>query len=223
MEKEELNYKFLEEQIIERLKTAHNPEISKIRKKFFEKEYDFFKKNIKDKNVLVAGSGLGHDCIELAKNNKKVVGVDILPKVVQLAKEEIDKSNLKNISIEKGDFKKLKYGNKIFDVAVLNMGTISDFDDKEKEIILKELLRVSDVVFFDFYLSDKKSLENRKPMYEEEGWHNVRIKDSSIISDDGLISHSTKKEKIINIAKKIKAKVEFFPLNDFSLIAKLQI
>ena len=190
-----------------------------IRKNFFLAEYSFLKKHIKNKKVLVAGSGLGHDSIEIAKNNKEVVGIELIKEYVGIAKKKVEEQRIKNVIFKQGDFRHLPYKDNIFDVAVLNMGTISDFKDKAS--VLKELLRVAKKVYFDFYPNTKKGLEKRKKMYGEEGWKKVRIYREIIVSDDGLYSESVPKEKIRKIAKTIRAEVTFNDFCDFATIAKL--
>ncbi|MEK6926203.1 MAG: class I SAM-dependent methyltransferase, partial [Nanoarchaeota archaeon] len=156
----------LQHTAFQRLSTANNSKISKIRGKFFADEDNFYRKNIKNKIVLVAGSGLGNDAIRISKYNKKVVGIDILPKLVSFSEKRRKKLGIKNISFKVGDIKKLKYKNNSFDVAVLNMGTIGNFDNKAE--IIKELLRACKEAYIDFYQDSKKSRERRKKMYEEE-------------------------------------------------------
>lgn len=55
------DYKKIDNLLLERLVVAHSKS-AVIRTKFFEKEFGFFRKHIRDKNVFVAGSGLGQRC-----------------------------------------------------------------------------------------------------------------------------------------------------------------
>jgi len=64
-----LHYEHSIETIVSRLTLAHNPEIARIRAEFFNEENEFFRQNIVNQNVLVAGSGLGHDSFQLAQYN----------------------------------------------------------------------------------------------------------------------------------------------------------
>ena len=217
--KMEMNYKNIIEIVRKKLENAHNPKISKIRTKFFTKEYNFFKNHIKNKNVLVAGSGLGHDSIALAKHNKKVVGIELIKQYIEIANYRSKILGLKNIYFERGDFRKLKYPNKSFDIAVLNMGTIGDF--KNKKEVLNELLRVAKKVYFDFYPPTENGLNKRKKMYEEEGWNNVQIKNYALVSKDGLYSKSISKEEINKVVKDIKAKAKCYNFCDFSTMAEV--
>lgn len=215
-----LDYENDPQNIIDRLEMAHNPQQSIIRGKFFEKEYNFFKENISNKRVLVAGSGLGHDSFELAKYNKEVIGIEILKDLVNVANSKLREISFKNVSFNVGDITKLDYSDKEFDVAVLNMGTIGNFENKE--IVLKELLRVAKIVYFDFYPPSPENLEERKKLYSEELWKNVRISGNSVISDDGLESVSLTKEEVSKMIKNIGARVKYFPINDFALMAEVK-
>lgn len=214
-----LEYELNVENIIQRLEIAHNPKQAIIRGQFFEAEYTFFLENIKNSNILVAGSGLGHDSFELAQYNKQVIGIELLKPLVILAKKEAEVRGLKNIIFEQGDFTNLSFPNNHFDASVLNMGTISNFEDKRK--VLEELLRVSTTVYFDFYPPSQSSLKTRRQLYTQELWKNVRIKDNSIISDDGLYSNSLCIAQVDNITDSLNAKVNYYPLTEYAMMAKI--
>ncbi|MFH1978282.1 MAG: class I SAM-dependent methyltransferase [Candidatus Aenigmatarchaeota archaeon] len=215
-----LEYSKVINTVIERLRNAHNLSIAKIRGRFFQMECNFFQKHITNKKVLVAGSGLGHDSFELAKYNKEVVGIEIIEKYVKISREEAEKRDLNNIVFKKGDFTELEYSDNYFDAAVLNMGTISNFDDKSK--VIKELLRVSKKVYVDFYPPTENGLKKRQKMYEEEKWINVRIEGTKIVSDDGLDSISISKDEMLKIIQSIGGKVTFHEICDFALLAEIE-
>jgi len=213
--------------IKQRLLNAHNPEIAKIRGNFFEKESAFFREHITNKTVLVAGSGLGHDAFVLAENNKDVLGIDMVPKFLEYASDKAYELGLKNVMFFEQDMLKLDpaYNGPLgeFDVAVLNMGTISDFEGEGNVInILFWLLNYSKEVYFDFYPPTKTGLEIRKKMYEEEGWKNVKIENNVVVSDDGLFSKSLSKDEIKKIAGVLMADIEFHTLCEFAEIAVIR-
>ena len=214
-----MDYSKINEIVKERLKQAHDTSKESVRKEFFEAEYKFFNEKIKGKRVLVAGSGLGHDSLEIARNNNEVIGIELVKDYVNISKKKADEKNLKNVKFLQGDFRKIPFEKKSFDVAVLNMGTISDF--KDKKTILKELLRVAKMVYFDFYPPTTRSLEKRMKMYEEENWKNVRIESNALISDEGLFSESITKKKIKDISEELGSEVRFFDFCDFATMAKL--
>lgn len=216
----ELYYKNLGDVAIERLTVAHNAAKAKIRGFFFQKENQFFRKHIRNQKVLVAGSGLGHDSFELAKYNKNVIGIELLGKLVEIARKNLKKTGLTNVQFTQEDFTKLPYADDFFDSAVLNMGTISDF--KNRAEIIKELLRVSKTVYLDFYPPTSKGLQTRKKMYEEEEWQNVRIEKKAAVSDDGLYSGSISKKEMTETIESIGAKVKYYPLCNFAVMAEIR-
>ena len=156
-----LHYESDAENIRQRLTIAHDSSQAIIRGDFFDAEYDFFGKFVVNQRVLVAGSGLGHDAFILSKNNKTVVGVELLSLLVKSAQETAQKMRLSHVLFEQGDFTQLTYPDNSFDVSILNMGTIGNFENKES--VIKELLRVAAVLYFDFILhhSRPSKFENR--------------------------------------------------------------
>ncbi|MDD4412528.1 MAG: methyltransferase domain-containing protein [Patescibacteria group bacterium] len=215
-----LSYHDKEGVIFSRLEVAHNPAIAKIRGEFFEIENKFLRNYIQNEKVLVAGSGLGHDALELAKNNLEVVGVELLEALVIYSNKKAIEADFKNLKFICGDINKLPFKDNFFDSCVLNMGTIGNFDNKKE--IINELLRVSNKLYFDFYPPTKKGLERRKEMYTQEGWENVLIMDNALVSDDGLYSKSINKSDIQKIANDLKADISFYTLNDFAVMAVLR-
>jgi len=192
---------------------------ARIRKEFFEKEYSFFRDHLRGQKVLVAGSGLGHEAIELAKQNKEVIGVEILGRLVKKSNEIAKEMGIKNLKFIEGDFLKLDFPEGYFDNAILNMGTIGSFDNRFS--VIKSLLKVSKKVFFDFYPPKEKYLPKRKRMHEEEGWTNVVIDGDKLISDDGLESVSISNEEVEEIVKNLGAKVKFYDFHEFSTMAEV--
>jgi SAM-dependent methyltransferase len=205
------DYNKIERLLIERLSVAHSNKAT-IRAKFFEKEFDFFKKHIKGKNVFVAGSGLGHDAFELAKYNDSVVGVEILQSLVNYA----NKKKLLNVKFICGDFLKSGYGR--FDVSVLNMGTIGNFDDKGQVVI--SLLEKSDVVYLDFYTPN--CFEERIQMYAQEGWSKVTEKNGVLSNPEGLESKSITRKEMEKIIHSIGATGRFYRINEFTLMVEIK-
>lgn len=200
-----------EKLIFDRLLIAHSNKAT-IRSKFFEKEFAFFKKHITNKNVFVAGSGLGHDAISLAQHNSSVLGVEISSLAVNYA----NKKKLLNVKFILGDFLEDDYGH--FDVSVLNMGTIGNFDDKEN--VITSLLKKADKVYLDFYTPS--CFEERIQMYEEEGWKNVREENGVIVNSEGLESKSITRKEMEKILLKVGAKGKFYRINEFTLMVEIE-
>jgi hypothetical protein len=215
-----LDYKLSADNIKERLLAAHNPSKAVIRDQFFKAEYDFFRSNIIKQNVLVAGSGLGHDSFELAGYNLLVVGVESLEPLIEYSRKRAEELRVYNVIFHHKDITKLPYVNHDFNSAVLNMGTIGNVNDKNA--VLDALLKSASKVYFDFYPPTAAGIEKRRRMYSEEQWKNVRVKGTSIVSDDGLDSASLSQEEIDILVSSLGAKVKYYPFHDFSVMAEAE-
>jgi len=214
-----LDYKLSIENIKQRLEVAHDPNQAVIRGEFFEAEYGFFRDNIRNQRVLVAGSGLGHDSFELAKYNREIVGVELSEPFVGHSRRRAEELGLDNVIFQYGDITNFLLGDGEFDSVVLNMGTIGNFDDKQ--MVLNELLRVALKVYFDFYPPTPTGLEKRRKMYSEEKWENVRVQGSRVVSDDCLDSISLSQEEIDAIVQSLGAKVKYHHFHEFSVMAEV--
>lgn len=208
------------------LKVAHDPRHSPIRAKFFEKEYRFFHRHIQNQVVLVAGSGLGHDTFELASNNKHVIGIEILPPLVQLAQLHARQKHITHVEFRTGDILDLK--TRLADTSVLNMGTIGNFSDhnagtpgtvSDRERVIRALLKASDRLFLDFYPPTSKGIYMRQKMYTEEGWRHVTIEGTAIKNPDGLYSVSIAPEELSALAQRLHLHIEFYDLCEFAKMA----
>ena len=111
---------------VQRLNASHDPAVSIIRTAFFAAEYAFFRKHIRNSNVLVAGAGLGHDSVELAAYNHSVVGIELHPELVRRATRQCNHEQRGNVTFVQGDMRKTTFTDQSFDAAVLNMGTIGN-------------------------------------------------------------------------------------------------
>lgn len=211
-------YKENEDEVLKYLILVNDPLLSKKRRYFLKSEYDFFRKNIKNKNVLVAGSGLGHDSAELSKYNKEVVGVEFLKSLCNYSKKKFKIKNLKFIN---KDVRDLKYRDKYFDSAVFNMGTIGNFNDRDILEIISSLYRLSKVVYIDFYKNNKNALKERTEMYLEEGWIKPKIKKDVIYGNDGYFSKSFSKKEFNKFILRLNLRAKYYNLNRFAIMVKI--
>lgn len=211
-----LDYLTHSKTIEERLLDSHDPKKATIRSKMLQSENNYFRANINNQNVLVAGSGLGHDTYELARYNRHVTGIELVPEFVDYSRRHID---LPNVNFVNGDFTDPKSIDGFFDSSVLNMGTIGNFDDPEE--VIRSLLDVSSSLYFDFYFKESKALEKRERMYKEEGWKNIRVIGDMIVSDDGIEFKSFSEEEMDSIMASIERSAEYSQLNDFVVMAKV--
>ena len=93
-------------------------------------------------SVLDIGCGSGVDTIFAAKmtgSSGKVVGIDIMPEMLQRAKENLKLANLDNVTYEQESSDKLSFPDENFDVVISN-GVFNLVPDKTKA--LSEVFRV---------------------------------------------------------------------------------
>ena len=214
-----LDYKLSTENIKQRLLVAHDPKQATVRCQFFDAEYAFFRAHIRDQKILVAGAGLGHDSFELVGYNRAVVGVELLEPFVDYSRNQAKILGLDNVVFQQGDITSLLFSDGEFDSAVLNMGTLGNFDDKNQ--VLHELSRVANHVYFDFYPPTRDGLEKRRVMYSEEKWKNVRIEGTRVVSDDGLDSSSLSQKEVSGIVHSLGLKVNYNQFHEVSIMAEV--
>lgn len=110
-------------------------------------EFHYTKKHLeglisKADRVLEVGCATGHYGFYYADKCKEYCGVDIVPKHIDIFKEKISESQIKNISCQVGDATNL-YGieDNSFDV-VLCLGPMYHLPPHERELVLAECTRV---------------------------------------------------------------------------------
>lgn len=219
-----VNYHQNTDKIAKILRNAHNPEVCTIRKEFFNAEFDFLKKYIWWKTLLIAWSWLGHDSFELAEYCKYITGIELIQAFVDEANENLKKTKHTNISFIQWDFLNLDYPDKYFDVVVLNMWTIGNFDDKSK--VIESLFRVANKLFFWFWTPVETDVPMRLKMYEEEkSLEEVAFEiDGTTIREQisWLESNCTAEENIQTIIGSIWAKVSLYSILKSFTIAEVR-
>lgn len=114
--------------------------------KFFLKE-----KNTSNK-VLDLGCGTGRHLIYLAKKGFPVVGIEQSQKAILLSTNWIKKEKLKNATITKGDFKKLRFASNSFDIVIcihaIYHGKLGDIKKSLNEI--KRVLKKRGILLITF-------------------------------------------------------------------------
>jgi len=216
--------KINEKEFMNRLLAAHDKEKAVIRNRVMEAEYNFFREHIRHYNVLVCGSGLGHDSFELASYNNYVLGVELFKSLKHYAIKEQARLNINNVDFIHGDVTSLSLIEpKYFDVAVLNMGTMCNFSTKEQMRFIGAVVDadMAKVFYFDFYPPTKKAIKTRLQMYQEESWDDVSWNGEAFVSKSGLYSRSISEQSLMKIANELDVKIEFTPLLDFLIMAKV--
>ncbi len=92
--------------------------------------------------VLDLGSGGGIDCFLAARKvgpEGRVIGVDMTPEMIRLARENAEKSGLKNVEFRRGEIEKLPLDDGSVDATISNC-VINLSTDKEQ--VFREIFRV---------------------------------------------------------------------------------
>lgn len=101
--------------------------------------------DVRGKNILEAGCGTCETLIRIAKNAKKVTGIDISKNVLSIAKANFEKNKIpKNkYRLEVGDLLNMRFKSNTFDIT-FNTGVVEHFDDdKINNKPVEEMLRVT--------------------------------------------------------------------------------
>ncbi len=93
----------------------------------------------KSHKILDLGCGYGRHSLEFARRGFKVVGVDYSRYLLDIAKKQARKENLRNVKFLKADMRNLRYRRE-FDI-VINMYTSFGYFEKEKDhrIVLRNI------------------------------------------------------------------------------------
>jgi len=88
-------------------------------------------KNVKNKKVLDLGCGTGRHTVILKRRGAKVWGIDLSPKMIEIAKSEI-----KDVDFKIGSVYRLPYKSNFFDIVVagLVIGYFKNLDKAFKEV-----------------------------------------------------------------------------------------
>jgi len=170
--------------------------------------------NIKEGDTVVdLGSGAGNDCFvarQLTGENGLVIGVDMTPNMIDKARENAQKLNLKNVEFRLGEIENLPIKNEEANVVVSNC-VLNLVPDKKQA--LKETFRilkngghfsVSDIVTYDVI---PEGLRDEAALYAG-CVSGALTKDEymKVIHDAGFVNVTIQKERKINLPDELLKK-----------------
>jgi len=107
----------------------------------------------KESRVVDIGCGTGRFCFSISYKCNEVIGLDLSSKNINVAKSNLLKSGLKNISFIHGDAKNINEKiNKKFDYAVLTY-MIHELDLSERNNVLKQAKQSAEYLIIGDYIS----------------------------------------------------------------------
>ena len=164
----------------------------------------------KNKKIIECGCGTGKISTYFQNKGYSVTAVDIDENILKLAENIVERSSFKKTpKFEVMSIMNLKYKNKTFDVAFSN-GVLEHFTDNEIIKILREEIRIADVVVFGVpskYFNDNEFMYGDERYLTKEEWRTlIKKANGKILEEDAFHSKSLKK-RIKN--KKIFRQKEF--------------
>jgi len=164
--------------------------------------------------VLDLGSGAGIDCFLAAKavgSEGRVIGVDMTPEMLEKARENVNKSNYKNIEFRLGEIENLPVQDGIIDIVISNC-VINLAPDKNRVfaeafrvlksggrimvsdiVLIKELPEVikNNMASYVGCISGAVIKDNYLNAISNAGFKDVIIVDESVFPLDYIISNET--------------------------------
>lgn len=163
--------------------------------------------------VVDLGSGAGNDCFiarQLSGENGQVIGVDMTPDMIEKARENAQKLNLKNVEFRLGEIENLPVKNAEADVVVSNC-VLNLVPNKKQALeetfrILKDggHFSVSDIVTYD---AIPEGLRDEAALYA--GCVSGALKKNdymNMIRETGFVNVSIQKERKINLPDELLKK-----------------
>ena len=198
-------------------------------KQFLKAEIDFVLKEVNHTDtVLDLGCGYGRVAIELLKKAKKVIGIDISKKNIELAKKII--WNNENCEFFVMNAIDLKFSDNYFDTVICIQNGISAFK-VEPSKLFKEAIRVTKkggTVLFSSY--SEKFWKNRFEWFQIQSEYNLigeidydLTKNGIIICKDGFKAITYSKQEFYKLASNFNVKTSIYEIDNSSIFCKMQV
>lgn len=174
-------------------------------KESFQAELEFLKSNTTKADVVLdIGCGAARPAKELAPFVKKIIGIDNDKKILEIGRQE--SSGIKNVELVYGNVLSIDFPDSTFDISYSAYNMIGSFDQKEQQILINEMARVTKkggkVINFTWRRS-KEVNEILKRYYPLMGFEVVSIDDEKTVTTAGTFERISKKqlEQYYKIAK----------------------
>jgi ubiquinone/menaquinone biosynthesis C-methylase UbiE len=174
-------------------------------KKWFEKEREFLRKNIKkDSRVLEVGCGEGRSLNYIMDITKNIIGIDNSQKAIEDAKD-----NLKGIKFQVADGRKLPFEDNSFDFVIC-MTTPANFGDKKQEFYaeMKRVVKKEGQILLSVFNED--AMEERLKLYKQVKTPIKKIVGGRVIFEDSVdveFSEQFSKKELEEIFKEAGLKI----------------
>ena len=176
--------RFYETFDFERMIDKKSPELIQ---EFLDGEIEFINKHIKNNSsILEIGCGYGRLLQILAKNSKKVIGIDFSKNMVNLSKNNL--GNHQNVIIELMDANKLSFKDNSFDYVVCLDNSFGNMPKIEQEVIneMKRVCKIGGEIIISVFSDNAKNTQMEN--YQRIGLTNIKDDGQAIQTTEGLYS-----------------------------------
>lgn len=192
------------------------------KKEWLKKENYLLKTAIKkDFIVLDVGCGFGRHIKLLAKNCKKIYGIDNCQREIFKARKNLRKS--KNAKICLADAVDLPFKNNLFNLVICMTNTFGVLGKKKKQALreMKRVLKKNGQIILSVY-SDK-SVRIRRALYRKVGLKpSILNKRIFIEKKYNFYSESFSKKDLTSLAQDCRMKIKINKINNLAFIAILK-
>ena len=193
-----------------------------------KKEIDFILKRLsKNDVVLDLGCGYGRAAIKLTQKAKKVIGIDISPDNIELAKKLY--TNIDNLQFYKMNAVKLNFPNDMFNMTICIQNGISSFKE-DPYLLLTEALRVTrkgGTVLFSSY--SNKIWEERLRWFKIQAEENLlgeidyeQTKNGVIICKDGFKATTYSENDFLNLASQCNVNGTIYEVDNSTVFCEIR-
>lgn len=189
-------------------------------REYLEAESRFLFNYIREGSIVLdVGVGTGRELEQILSSVNEVHGIDFSKFMLQEARKNVGQN--KKVRLVQADAENIPYLNNTFDHVISTWNTFSNFENPDKA--LSEMLRVVKPVG-EVILSvySQNALNAQIKMYEEHGLAVEKFDNDAVYSKEGHISRRFSKERLMEIAYRHDATIQFHNLTPISHIAVLR-